>query len=235
MASIYLIRHGQASFGTDDYDRLSELGQRQSRLTGEYLASTGVHFDAAYCGTLKRQRHTGELALAAQPAAVELSVDPRLDEVRNDEHLEHLLPKVLRTRPDLQELVDAGLDSSKRFQKIIEAVFTHWVSPDCDEPSIQSWSEYSSAARAALDDIVASQGAGRTTAIFTSGGTIAVLVAAVLGLPGSATYQFYEPVFNCSVTQLFYNADRISLSYFNDCSFLRQYSVQHGEQLVTYR
>jgi broad specificity phosphatase PhoE len=79
------------------------------------------------------------------------------------------------------------------------------------------------------------QGAGKTTAVFTSGGTIAALVASVLGLPGSATYQFYEPVFNCSVTQLFYNAERVSLSYFNDCSFLRQLSLQHGEKLVTYR
>ena len=235
MASIYLIRHGQASFGSDNYDRLSELGRRQSRLTGEYLASTGVHFDAAYCGTLERQRHTGELALASQPRSVDLIVDPRLDEVRNDEHLEHLLPKVLATRPELQKIVDAGLGSSKRFQKVIEAVFNHWVSPECDEPAIQSWEEYSRGVHSVLKDIVATQGAGRTTAVFTSGGTIAVLVAAVLGLPGTATYQFYEPVFNCSVTQLFYNADRISLSYFNDCSFLRQYSVQHGEQLVSYR
>lgn len=235
MASIYLIRHGQASFGSDDYDRLSDLGRRQARLTGEYLKSTGVRFDSAYCGTLNRQRDTGELALAAQAEPVPLTIDSRLDEVRNDEHLEYLLPKAMAVRPELRAVVDAGLDSSKRFQKAIEAVFNYWVSPECDEPAIQSWDEYSTEARAALSEIIEAQGAGRTTAIFTSGGTIAVLVASVLGLPGSATYQFYEPVFNCSVTQLFYNAERISLSCFNDCSFLRQLSVQHGEKLVTYR
>ncbi len=235
MASIYLIRHGQASFGSDNYDRLSQLGQRQATLTGEYLASTGLRFDAAYCGRLERQRHTGELALAAQSDAPGIQVDERLDEVRNDEHLEHLLPKVLEQNPELQAIVDAGLGSSKRFQKVIDAVFNYWVSPECDEPSIQSWEEYSSNVRGMLDDIVSSQGSGKTTAVFTSGGTIAVMVAAVLGLPGSATYQFYEPVFNCSVTQLFYNRDRVSLSYFNDCSFLRQLSVHHGENLVTYR
>lgn len=235
MASIYLIRHGQASFGSDDYDRLSELGRRQASLTGEHLRDVGVAFDAAYCGRLQRQRHTGELVLAAQQQAPSLQVDERFDEVRNDEHLEHLLPRVLEARPELQALIDAGLDSSKRFQKIIEAVFNYWVSPECDETAIQSWEEYSAGVSAALRDVMRTQGAGRTTAVFTSGGTIAVCVAAVLGLPGSATYQFYEPVFNCSITHLFYNADRVSLSCFNDCSFLHALSVKHGEKLVTYR
>ena len=32
MASLYLIRHGQASFGSDHYDQLSPLGQRQADL-----------------------------------------------------------------------------------------------------------------------------------------------------------------------------------------------------------
>lgn len=235
MASIYLVRHGQASFGAEDYDKLSELGRLQARLTGEHLAHTGVHFDTAYCGKLRRQRDTAELALRAQPSSVPIMEDARLDEVRNDEHLEFLLPRVLESRPDIRALVEQGLDSSKRFQKVIEAVFNLWVSPDCDEPAIQSWDDYSSGVRSMLDDIVRSQGGGRTTAVFTSGGTIATVVAAVLGLPGSATYQFYEPVFNCSVTQLFYNTDRVSLSFFNDCSFLRHLSAERGEKLVTYR
>jgi broad specificity phosphatase PhoE len=235
MASIYLVRHGQASFNSENYDRLSDLGRLQARLTGEFLARTGVRFDTAYCGTLVRQRDTAELALAGQGHDVPLIVDERLDEVRNDEHLEHLLPKVLAQRPELQAIVDAGLDSSKRFQKIIEAVFNYWVSPECDDPNIQTWADYSGRVHGVLEHIVKTEGSGKTTAVFTSGGTIAVLVAAVLRLPGSATYQFYEPVFNCSITQLFYNAERVSLSYFNDCSFLRQLSVERGERLVTYR
>ncbi len=58
MGSLYLVRHGQASFGTDDYDRLSPLGQQQSRRLGEYFKSQGVCFEAALTGTLKRQQQT---------------------------------------------------------------------------------------------------------------------------------------------------------------------------------
>ena len=235
MASIYLIRHGQASFGAQNYDELSALGQRQATLTGGFFAASGTRFVAAYCGTLQRQRHTAELVLATQPGDLPIRVDERLDEVRNDEHLEHLLPILAEEREDVRALVDAGFSSSKQYQKVIDAVFNYWVSPECRVDGIQSWDEYSGGVRAALGDIVSEQGAGRTTAVFTSGGTIATLVAAVLGLPGSATYQFYEPIFNCSVTQLLYSRERVSLSYFNDCSFLRHMGAQSGESLVSYR
>eukprot|EP01035_Chromulina_nebulosa_P034925 gene34925-46915_t len=58
MGSLYLVRHGQASFGADDYDQLSEMGQRQSRRLGEDWAERGVGFDAVITGTLKRHTQT---------------------------------------------------------------------------------------------------------------------------------------------------------------------------------
>lgn len=235
MATLYLIRHGQASFGADDYDKLSELGGRQAEAMGRYLATHDIHLDAAYSGDLLRQRETASLALASQPGEVPHHIDPRFNEVRNDEHLEHLAPKLAQRDPRLQALLEKGLKNSKDYQKIIQAVFNHWVSPDCDEPAIQSWDDYSGGVRDALRDLVREQGAGKTVAVFTSGGTIATLVAHVLGLGGEHTYKFYEPVFNCSITQLFYSGERISLSYFNDRSFLQMMGREAGENLVTYR
>jgi broad specificity phosphatase PhoE len=235
MATIYLFRHGQASFGSDDYDKLSELGERQAEVLGHYLRDNNVVLDAAYSGDLRRQRKTAELALASQPAVVEHHIDARFDEVRNDEHVEHLLPKLMEKDLRLQALMERGLNNSKDYQKIIEAVFTHWVSPLCDASNIQSWADYSGNASAALADVMRNEGSGKTVGIFTSGGTIATLVAGVLGLEGNQIYQFYEPIFNASMTQLFYNGDKVSLSYFNDCSFLRVLGQQAGENLISYR
>ncbi len=70
MATIYLIRHGQASFGAEDYDKLSELGCRQATVVGEYFRDCGVHFDAVYSGDLSRQRETARLAIASQTREV---------------------------------------------------------------------------------------------------------------------------------------------------------------------
>ncbi|MEQ9465240.1 MAG: histidine phosphatase family protein [Haliea sp.] len=235
MATLYLFRHGQASFGADDYDKLSDLGCRQAEVLGHYLRDHGIELDAAYSGGLLRQRETAALALASQPRSVPHHIDKRFDEVRNDEQIKYLVPTVATANPRIQALVDKGLSSSKDYQKVIEAVFTHWVSPACDEPRIQSWADYSGAVRSALRDVMTVQGSGKTVGVFTSGGTIATIVTQVLGLSGEHAYKFYEPIFNCSVTQLFYSGDKVSLSYFNDRSFLQVLGGQREEQLVSYR
>lgn len=235
MATIYLIRHGQASFGTEDYDRLSPLGYRQAEVLGHYLRDCGIEFDAVYSGDLLRQRETARLALASQAREVPHHIDRRFNEIQNDEQVEHLVPKLVETHPGVQQLMERGPTSSKDYQKLIDAVFNYWVSPQCDEPRIQSWSDYSGGVRDAMSEVMQVQGGGKTLGIFTSGGTIATIVAQVLGLSGEETYQFYEPVFNCSISQLFYSSQRVSLSYFNDRSFLQLLGNHHGEELVTYR
>ena len=58
MGNLYLVRHGQASFGEDDYDKLSALGHKQSVRLGEYFAARGVTFDAVITGTLRRHAET---------------------------------------------------------------------------------------------------------------------------------------------------------------------------------
>ena len=80
MSLIYLVRHGQASFGAEDYDRLSELGQRQSRWLGEYFAERGLRFSRVLTGTLARQRDTATAILAAMDQAIEPIVHPGFDE-----------------------------------------------------------------------------------------------------------------------------------------------------------
>ena len=55
MGTLYLVRHGQASFGADNYDQLSALGQRQCQRLGEYFGAKGRRFSAAITGTLARQ------------------------------------------------------------------------------------------------------------------------------------------------------------------------------------
>ena len=235
MATIYLIRHGQASFGADDYDKLSELGCRQASVTGDYLAQCGINFDAIYSGNLLRQRETAQLATASQPEELELRIDARFNEIKNDEQLKYLVPEVVKSNPAVQGLIERGLSSSKDYQKVIEAVFNYWVSPQCTDSRLQSWQDYSQGVGQALHDVMVEQGAGKTVGIFTSGGTIATIVAQVLGLTGEQTYRFYEPIFNCSVSQLFYTGTRVSLSYFNDRSFLQVLGTQRSENLMSYR
>jgi broad specificity phosphatase PhoE len=81
MGAIYLVRHGQAAFGTDDYDRLTEIGYTQARLLGGFFAVRRVRCDAIYTGTLRRHTETvrGILATALRSRAfpVSTSTNPK--------------------------------------------------------------------------------------------------------------------------------------------------------------
>ncbi len=239
MSVIYLVRHGQASFGSENYDKLSPLGCTQAEMLGEYFSHAGIHFDAAYAGDLARQQKTARLALALQPHVREPIIDARLNEVNNDEHFEHLLPIVSAQDPAIQALLEKGLRESRDYQKAIEAVFNYWVSADCKHPAIQSWADFSTDVLKVFSHIRQAEGAGKTIAVFSSGGTIATAVAQVLELGGEHTYRFYEPMMNCSITQIIYGSKKASLSVFNDISYLQAAGLQRNEHkqnnLVTYR
>ena len=235
MADLLIIRHGQASFGADNYDQLSTLGQRQADLTGEFLSQSGVHFSAAFSGDLSRQRETGERILAQLEGAPSLVIDPRLNEVQTDEQMAVMTPLLCEQDPRFATLIADMNKDSKSFQKIIEIVFNYWVSPNCQVAGIQSWQDYSAGVVSAFEAARASAESGSTSAIFTSGGTIATLVGHVLGLSADRVYEFYEPVFNCSITRLIFNSRKCSLSTFNDVSHLQLMGAQRGERLVTYR
>jgi hypothetical protein len=58
MSELYFVRHGQASFGEKDYDRLSPTGIKQAQILARHMANTGKSFDAVYSGTLLRQKTT---------------------------------------------------------------------------------------------------------------------------------------------------------------------------------
>ena len=228
MANLLIIRHGQASFGADNYDQLSPLGQRQADLTGEFLRQMGTRFSAAYSGDLSRQRETGQRVLEQLEDALDLVIDPRFNEVQTDEQIDVMMPILIERDPRFADLVTAMDTDTKSFQKIIETVFNYWVSPECDIDGIQSWADYSGGVVSAFEGAMASAQSGTDTAIFTSGGTIATIV-------GDRVYEFYEPVFNCSITRIIFNSRKCSLSTFNDVGHLHLMSAQLRERLVTYR
>ena len=82
---IYVVRHGQAAFGTDHYDRLTEIGFTQARLLGAYFGRRGLRFDAVFTGTLRRQVETAQSIAEGHPELGEpfqLQTFPGLDEYK---------------------------------------------------------------------------------------------------------------------------------------------------------
>lgn len=190
MARLHLIRHGQASFGADEYDALSARGHDQAR----HLAQSLPHPDHLMSGAMQRHRETS----APFGTAFE---DARWNEF-------DYLNVITAYRPELDS-VDAirnavkGASSPQRaFQDIYEAATNRWASGTHDSDYAESRSAFRSRIRDALSDFVEQLGKADRAYVITSSGPIAAIVQDALGLEEDATRGVEKTLVNCGVTTL---------------------------------
>ena len=63
MATIYLIRHGQAQFGMEEYDALSPTGIEQAKLLGASFLQRTIIPTKIISGAMKRHQQTMDYCL----------------------------------------------------------------------------------------------------------------------------------------------------------------------------
>ena len=215
MTVVLLVRHGQASFGAEDYDVLSDVGREQSAVVGAELARRRLRPPVVVCGTLRRQRDTAEIALTAAGLDPDVRADARWDEY---DHL-GLLQRYART--------DAAHDgSSKGVQVLLDQALTAWI----DDPD-GGWAGFVGGACAALSELVDEIGRGRDAVVFTSGGVIAAVSSALLGSGASDVVGLNRVTLNGAITKLVAGRSGTSLVSFNDHAHFES----DARRLVTYR
>ena len=96
MSEIIFVRHGQASFGEEDYDKLSQNGHRQAYLLGLKLKELSFKFDKVICGGMTRHRETLE-ELQKSVNLSNIIIDQRLNEL-NYQQLEVSYCKLLESQ-----------------------------------------------------------------------------------------------------------------------------------------
>ena len=174
MGLVLLVRHGQASFGSDDYDVLSELGWTQGRALGAWLGSgSGGSFAPATVVVGGMRRHN-ETATAIVEAAgwdgVPVVVDPGWAE------FDHL--HVVAALPNAPVI---AADDRRGFQRVFEHATRRWASGDHDEDYLEPYTTFVARVAAALDR--ACEGAGPVVVV-SSGGPIAAACAALVTAGG---------------------------------------------------
>lgn len=199
MSTLWLIRHAQASFGASDYDVLSELGVRQSRLLGDWLATTRTPLDAVYTGPRRRQIDTAAHLLAAARAAGArvpegATVLEDLDEFPWEE--------VLRAAPvaDAAGFADA---------------LSRWARGELLGGGEHSFAAFSTRVRRGVDRILETEGRGRKVACVTSAGPIALTVQKVLELNDRVALRLPWNLQNASLTRIEWNDRELSLVSYN--------------------
>lgn len=216
MSVVYLVRHGQASFGTDDYDRLSTLGHEQSRITGKHLASQEVQPGRIVHGEMLRQRQTAAGVLTGLSADLKGEVDAGWNEF------------------DASELVNALPDSgprastdSKVFQRVLEQACARWAAGDHDADYTETFSAFTNRVDRALDDACATMKSGESTVVVSSSGAIAWTAARLLGAGFDQWLTLNRVTINSGVTKIITGARGTSLISYNDHGHLSPAQVTY--------
>ena len=230
MGELYLVRHGQASFGSADYDALSDLGREQAEVVGEHLMAE-VKVDQVISGSLSRQKDTAAAYLkryGQQPP--ELTIDPGFNEFPAELIMAHYLPYILEKRSDLKELL-AKEDHRKHFNKVFFPIIDAWIAGEYPADNIETFVDFKARVHSAVDRLLEKSEKGQKVAVFTSGGTISMIMQKALSLPDKEVFQLNYKIANASVSKFFFRRDDLGLSYFNNFTHLRL----AGDGLVTYK
>ncbi len=206
MGTLYLVRHGQASFGAADYDQLSDLGTRQCQALGRWFAERGITFDAVLRGTLKR--HAQSLAGIAQgfasalPAALEW---PGLNEYDS-----HALVKAVRhealPKPDTPE-------AYREHFRTLRVGLQAWMAGDTKPEGMPPYAEFVAGVNGALDH-VRQQQHGHVLLV-SSGGPISTAVGQVLGTSAATTIELNLRIRNSALTEFAFTPKRHMLVSYN--------------------
>jgi broad specificity phosphatase PhoE len=239
MASTYLIRHAQASFGAANYDRLSELGVCQARILGDYLNAAGMPITRLVTGSLERQKSTADLIAAqlsrAHGPAAKLTTDTRFDELDVDRIVDVLAVKIHDPAGDFSRNRAKSRTSSQSYQRVLQAILEHWLLGEGDF-GLESWDAFSQRSLQAMRGIAVTAQQGETSIVVSSGAVIASISQKIIGAPTSAFYALFEVMRNCSITHILHSGGRLSLASFNDTTYLNAASAARGVgNLISYR
>lgn len=238
MASVYLIRHGQASAHQNNYDQLSDLGIAQSALLGEELLKRYPNLpsfsrDAFTRGTLYRHQQTAEIALAkAQCAECAVASNDAWNEYDHQAILA-AYNEQLRTPSGTREFMKANNLPKTAFKQLFITAIEQWITAQDSLDYPETWQAFTQRVMTGFEHAVnrAKNGCG-TQFIFTSGGPISLIATHLLGLPLTQFMHINWSLVNASMTKVLINSktDTVTLSTLNDYSMFERYASQSEAQ-----
>jgi broad specificity phosphatase PhoE len=244
MAAIYLIRHGQASFGSTDYDQLSDIGSQQATLLGEYWRSR-VAPSKFYCGDLLRHGQTlTNFVNGYQGPTTPMVIHSGFNEF---DHVDILQKYNVQWQnfAQMSQEINQQNQPNKALQKEFYQALHRWISGDKDDEYKESWPQFQARCIRALQNIIEQELArkrefsavvsgtkkSKDILVFTSGGTISVIIQHILNLTDQQTLAINQQARNTSVTKLLFSENMLSVDYFNNYSHLEQ----AGDDWITFK
>lgn len=220
MGQLYLVRHGQASLGADDYDQLSALGAQQSQRLGEHWRAQGLQFDAVITGTLKRHAQTLHGIQQGLGTKHEPLLWPGLNEY-DSEAVIRTIQKGPLTKPTTPE-------GYREHFRLLRDGLTQWMAGVVSPQGMPSYVDFVKGVTSALDHV--RQNHEGNVLLVSSGGPIATAVAQVLRTSPETSIELNLRIRNSAVSEFSFNPKRHSLIAFNTITHLE--SPTHKEWIT---
>lgn len=205
MGILYLVRHGQASFGAEDYDQLSDLGKRQSIQLGRYFAGKGLTFDAVLSGTLRRHKQTLDGISEGLDRPLHAMHWPNLNEYNSE-------TVIAAIQPEPRDPVPLS-DPYRHHFRLLRSGLLQWMLGNTQPQDMPSWQTFGQQVVAVLDHVRQSQ--AERVLLVSSGGPIASAIGHVLGTPPEATVELNMRLRNTAITEFSFSPKRHSLLTYN--------------------
>lgn len=236
MKKIALIRHGQVAFGTDHYDRLSELGQRQTQYLGQFFQQSQQQVDVLISGEMQRQQaslqHFCQFYQNVQTQ--QLASHAGLNEFDHEEVLfkaglgfqDHL---------GLQQFLASQAKPHHALMTLFDRAVARWQSGEYDADYRETWRQFQQRSWQALQDVIVATPEQGYTLIFTSGGVIACILQQILQLTPQQAFAFNLQIANASMTHLLVKQDTIQIQSLNEFRYLYTAQRPNEPSLITWR
>ena len=205
MGKLYLVRHGQASFGAADYDNLSDIGHQQSRRLGAYWRVKGMKFDSVMVGTLKRHTQTLDGLLEGLGTTASPLQWPGLNEYDSAAVIAAIHPEPL-PKPDTPELY-------RHHFRLLKDGLTQWMNGVVSPKGMPSYAGFQKGVTSALDYVRANLDGD--VLLVSSGGPISTAVGHVLGTTPETTIELNLRIRNASITEFAFTPKRHMLVTYN--------------------
>jgi len=212
MTEIYLVRHGQASFASDNYDQLSDLGRRQAGFLGEYFTERGIFFEHIFTGSQQRHRQTADAILRDRRSPTH-RIHPGLNEYDFS-----ALYRAYMAQHPAEDNQARDNDDRRIFHRRLKQALTLWAEDGLRGKLPESWSTFGDRVNAAFSHI--RDDVRGPCLVVSSGGAISMLIGQILDLAPARIIDLNLQIRNASFSHIRLGRDTAHLSSFNNIPHL---------------
>lgn len=214
----------------EEYDALSPTGIEQAKLLGRSLMQRGIKPTKIISGAMQRHRQTMDYCLEQlQLTGTESIIDADWNEFDHRDVLAKYEPRY-KDINELKKDIFLDKDPKAKITEVLKGAIIRWTGGQHDDYK-ESWAAFGTRVQNGLQKIEATAAKEDVVLVFTSGGSISVIMQQLLELSTQKTFELQLNIANGSITKLKTSSLGLRVQSFSDHA---HFEGEH-KKFLTYR